>query len=332
MRAGFRSNLAALGAALVAMALFLNCDVVSAQEAPDGWTVFSSQTPDIATLFCANHSREWKVSLDAEKVVISEHRYGGPISTIEYGKGKLEGLNRGEFGGGLWWLDGASKTKLSNDIVHGFVRTQFGTLAFVGLDHMGLRSGKVLVIGGGDIGPPSITVLADLGESPRAFARAPDGSVVLVTSEKIHRIKSPGKIERIRSAEYGLLYPNSVAVLRSGVIYVGMRHFVTRLTPKGSSYEEDWLVPSDCRRFVDLGYRCVCGVMPKELLIERLTVAEAEARLKPFSEFKTKAWENLRRQMQPGDELWTWGHVLRAGGIALVRNGEVVASIYAWIN
>jgi hypothetical protein len=176
------------------------------------------------------------------------------------------------------------------------------------------------------------TVLADLGESPQAFALAPDGSVVLVTSEKIHRIKSPGMIETIRSAKYGLLYPNSVAVLRSGAIYVGMRHFVTRLRPKVSSFEEDWLVPSDCLRFVDLGYRCVCGGMPKELLIERLTVAEAEARLKPFSELTTKGWESLGRQMQPGDELWTWGHVLRTGGIALVRNGEVVASMYAWVN
>lgn len=72
--------------------------------------------------------------------------------------------------------------------------------------------------------------------------------------------------------------------------------------------------------------------MPKEWLIERLTVAEAEARLKPFSPLKTEAWDNLTQQMLPGDELWTWGHVLRAGGIALVRNGEVVASIYAWIN
>jgi hypothetical protein len=72
--------------------------------------------------------------------------------------------------------------------------------------------------------------------------------------------------------------------------------------------------------------------LPKELLIARLTVAEAEARLKPFSEFTTKEWERLRRQMQPGDELWTWGNVLGAGGIALVRNGDPVASIEAWRN
>jgi hypothetical protein len=328
MRAAFRSNLAAPGASLVAMALFLSCDVSSGQEAPDGWTVFSSQTPGLGVLLCANRSREWKVSLDAEKVVISEHRYGGGISMIEYGKGKLEGLDRGEFGGGLWWLEGGSKTKLSNDIVRGFVRTQFGTLAFVGLHPMGpVGSGKVLIIGGGDTGPPTTTLLADLGGYPQAFALAPEGSVVLVTSTKIYRIKSPGAIETIRSAEYEILYPNSVAVLRSGAIYVGMRYFVTRLTPKGSSYKEDWLLPSDCP-----GYRCVCDELPKALLIARLTVAEAEARLKPFSEFTTKEWERLRRQMQPGDELWTWGNVLGAGGIALVRNGDPVASIDAWRN
>jgi hypothetical protein len=149
-------------------------------------------------------------------------------------------------------------------------------------------------------------------------------------------------IEAIGSAEdtaawfggkYGGLYPTSIAVLRSGAIYVGMRHFVTRLTPKGSSYEEDWLVPSDCLRFVHLDFRCACGGLPKELLKVRLTIAEAEDRLKPgFAPFTRKAWDNLRQQMQPSDELWTWRHSRWAGGIALVRNGEVVASFNAMIN
>jgi hypothetical protein len=101
-------------------------------------------------------------------------------------------------------------------------------------------------------------VLVDLGESPHAFALAPDGSVVLVTSTKIHRIKSPGVIETIHNAAYSLLYPTSVVALRSGEIYVGMRHFVTRLTPTGSSYEEEWLVPTDCLSFVEQDYRCGC--------------------------------------------------------------------------
>ena len=100
--------------------------------------------------------------------MVSEGRDDSVMSRIEYGTGKREGLDIGEFGGGLWRFDGASKTKISDENVRGFARTQFGTLAFVGLDHMGFRSGKVLIISGGDIGPPSTTVLADLGQSPHA--------------------------------------------------------------------------------------------------------------------------------------------------------------------
>jgi hypothetical protein len=88
--------------------------------------------------------------------------------------------------------------------------------------------------------------------------------------------------------------------------------------------------------------------MPRQWLIERLTVAEAEACYtpppddraerhpelkKPFG-FKNAEWEELKKQMQPGDELWTWekrpwpGY----GGIALVRNREVVEAIWTWIH
>ena len=90
------------------------------------------------------------------------------------------------------------------------------------------------------------------------------------------------------------------------------------------------------------------GIIPMEWLIERLTVAEAEARdtvppdhpaardpklKKPFGS-KNKEWENLKRRIQPGDELWTYekrpwpGY----GGIALVRNRVVVEEIWTWIH
>ena len=86
----------------------------------------------------------------------------------------------------------------------------------------------------------------------------------------------------------------------------------------------------------------------KEWLIERLTIAEAEARhtrptddetaklypeaKRPFGS-KNEEWEDLKRRMQPGDELWTWGSPWPgAGGMALVRRGKVVASFWTWIH
>ena len=86
------------------------------------------------------------------------------------------------------------------------------------------------------------------------------------------------------------------------------------------------------------------GMIPKEWLREQLTVAEAEGRRivppgeraerfpqleKPFGRSNAE-WEKLKRAMQPGNELWTFASPV-AGGIALVRNGEVVNSIMTWI-
>jgi hypothetical protein len=90
------------------------------------------------------------------------------------------------------------------------------------------------------------------------------------------------------------------------------------------------------------------GEMPREWLIERLSVAEAEARFtlppddraerypdlkKPFG-FKNAEWEKLKRQMQPADELWIWEKRPwpGAGGIALMRNRDLVGVIMTWIH
>jgi hypothetical protein len=54
------------------------------------------------------------------------------------------------------------------------------------------------------------------------------------------------------------LYPNSVAVTPDGVIYIGMRLFVVRLTPHAEEYLEQWMVPDSCTRFQIQGLDCVC--------------------------------------------------------------------------
>jgi hypothetical protein len=78
-------------------------------------------------------------------------------------------------------------------------------------------------------------------------------------------------------------------------------------------------------------------VIPRQWLMERLTIAEVED---PYADPRRrvqaadKEWQRLKERMQPGDELWTYekrpwpGY----GGIALVRNRVVVDEIWIWIH
>ena len=89
--------------------------------------------------------------------------------------------------------------------------------------------------------------------------------------------------------------------------------------------------------------------MHKEWLTKRLTVQEVEAERMvrderlgpdpvPFG-FQNDRWRELLAQMQPGDELWefssppdTWAHLCGRAGIALVREGKIVASLVTLMN
>ena len=85
------------------------------------------------------------------------------------------------------------------------------------------------------------------------------------------------------------------------------------------------------------------------MLTRKLTVEEAEARNLvtdeslgqapvPFG-FCNDQWRDLLGQMQPGDEIWefdssreSWEHLCGRSGIALVRDGEIVASVVLVMN
>jgi hypothetical protein len=89
-------------------------------------------------------------------------------------------------------------------------------------------------------------------------------------------------------------------------------------------------------------------MFPREWLVERITLAEAEAAnpgvrgeraqrfpnfAKPFGRLNAQ-WEALKAAMKPGDELWTFSSSVKsfadfAGrrGVVLLRDGEAVAEI-----
>jgi hypothetical protein len=71
---------------------------------------------------------------------------------------------------------------------------------------------------------------------------------------------------------------------------------------------------------------------------DRRSPKRLEALLKPFG-FRNAEWEVLKASMQPTDELWTfssppaaWQALAGRAGIALVRQGKVVATIITLMN
>lgn len=248
--------------------------------APKGWVLYPAPEAESSALQCANHSRrEWKVSLKNDGIEISPFSEGieeslpfkiqpknaiaglaGDRRVKRVSDGWLVGFNAGEFGGALWWFsaDGLKRKKLADDNVVGFADSSLGVLVLVGLAHMRIDDGKVLSVGEGNEGARKVNVLADLKGAPCTFAIESPNSILVLTTDRLVRVLTNGMMEELLSTKYALLYPNSMTLSKSGAIHVGMRHFVTRLTPMNGGYKEEWFVTVDCQRFRLREYDCLC--------------------------------------------------------------------------
>jgi hypothetical protein len=259
---------------------------VQAQNLPSGWTPYPTPKSDSETLRCANYSirREWRVSVSngtLDIAVIPFERGGaqsqvfkkqelppgirrlegmvGRQSTVKLQNGWLLGFDAGEFGGGLRFAsdDGATQM-LNRENVHGFVATPEGVLVLAGLAHMGLDSGKIFVVPYAVKSPRDVRLLVELDGAPEAFTKVSDEAMLVVTTRGVSRISSSGGSELLLRRDLGMLYPNSVAATPDGVIYIGARLFVIRLSPHAGEYLEQWMLPDSCSHFEIRGLDCVC--------------------------------------------------------------------------
>jgi len=173
----------------------------------------------------------------------------GERKSVRVDDGWVVSFNAGEFGAGVWWFspDGARRDKLSGENVVDLVPTTSGLLAFEGLAHRGLTAGKVARLSRAADGRWRSETVLDLGHVPWAVTKDADGSLVVVTSDRLLRvIPSTMKLEVILPhLPWGTAYPNSVAVAPSGTIYVGMRRYVAKVERAGTAYKLRWLVPSE---------------------------------------------------------------------------------------
>jgi hypothetical protein len=269
-----------------AIALLLG---LGASSTPAGFVELPGR-PSRADFNCANYSRTaWTVSVSNGRLSVDPHRgtevedplpftyersgdRAGSRRVVQVDDGWLVGFDAGEFGGGLWWFDRTGEHSLrvrppsnapanKEDVfraenVQGFARLGGEVLVFMGLDHLGGRSGRIFSTthaSGWALRP-----FAVLDASPSAWVI--DGQRLLVFTESgLWEALPENRTRRVHPLDdIGYLYANSMVQDADGAVYAGMRRYVLRLRPSPPGWRETWLVPSDCvqGQVVELECRC----------------------------------------------------------------------------
>jgi hypothetical protein len=251
---------------------------------PPGWIAIAAPAQGSETLTCANLARrEYAVAAGAGGGVdITEHttaaREEAPLPfTIEPSRrnvrehlagrrralavngGFLVGFDAGEFGGALFWFNetGDKRVQLADVNIIGITELRVGVVALSGLAHMGMSEGKLLRVSR-TRDTWSAAPWIDMHGAVEAFVRESSESMLVLSTTGLDRVTACGDVLRLATTNYDVLYPSSMAVDAKGVVYVGMRQFVTRFVPTSDGYREEWLTREDCPHLARKKFECAC--------------------------------------------------------------------------
>lgn len=232
---------------------------------PPGWVAVSPPAANSGAERCANFaSEQWVVSLSADSTTLSITSGGTAPrqDTVRVGQDILAGNDLGEFGGALWHtgpngtrdtirVSGRDPGAFHADNLHAFVRRGDQVFALVGLAHMGLDVGELLYLSHANGGRWEARSALDLRGAPMAFTRISEDTILVVTRDSLLSVAldpvKPTQFALAGNEIWSVTYPSSVVRDRAGVVYIGMRSAVGRLSPEGHDYRGDWLVRSHCR-------------------------------------------------------------------------------------
>ena len=254
-------------------------DAARARSAPAGWVAVDPAKPDSRAAQCGNWARDaWDVSLESDSNTVSFK----PVSakpqtdTLMVDDGIISGDDVGEFGGAIWWqgpdgrrdtlrVEGRESRSFYADNLHGFLRRGGAAYALLGLAHMSLDAGEVVRVSKDSGSAWHARHVMDIGGAPAAFMLMGADSALILTSDSLVAVKFGSTLShRVLhgNPEWAYLYGSSLVRDRAGVIYVGMRSAVARLTPEAAGYREEWLVPAKCRTRVPIQDSASCRCEP----------------------------------------------------------------------
>ncbi len=262
---------------------------------PDGWVVYAKPKPLSREIYCANlaiKGNEWKVGSQNGQLLISNYSayneleqsaklpanlkkillnnmsngvgMHGYLHIEQFANGWLIGSDDGEWGGKLYWLsnEGEQAIELLKDNIRGIISSGDTAFILAGLAHLTIDEGMIYKVSARRDGKLQSEVILDLKAQPQSFVVA-NNSVFILLNDKLLRLEPNGQTSVLAESDYQLLYPNSMAITSSGVIYVGMRLFLVRFVPDGDGFREEWLVRQDCTKFAEKEFECVCKKVAK---------------------------------------------------------------------
>ena len=184
--------------------------------------------------------------------------YSGRRAVLEQPEGVWLGIDRTEFGGGLWWLarSGEPPQRVSQENIRDILLVDGRVTALSGLAFMTWDQGALLQPERDESGAWHFARIIPLDAAPRAHLLDDEGRLWILTGQGVVRFDGEALTE-IHRGRYRGLEPDSIALDAAGRIFMGMRHLVVRLTPaRRGRLHEDWLVPPWCTN-VDLE-TCAC--------------------------------------------------------------------------
>ncbi len=233
-------------------------------DIPAGWLPSAPPQPETEAASCANWARDsWTVALSPDSTMLQirpgESRY---VDTATVRSGRLTSENRGEFGGDVWWEPtNGRRQRIAQINLVAFAPTRAALMGLAGLAHLSINEGRLVRFDQASNGDWSVRTVLDLGAAPEAFTTLADDTLLVVTSGALLTVRAPSHVKAIyRNAVWPYTYATSVVRDRAGIVYVGMRSTVARLSPAPSGLQEEWLVRAECparKKTSDFG-ECSC--------------------------------------------------------------------------
>lgn len=179
-----------------------------------------------------------------------KNNFGGNLYFHQVEDGWLVGVNKGEFGGSLWWFSKNKKQfyKISELHIKGFIQVNGQVYAIEGISHMGPGHGSLIKIYWDRNKKKWISqTFLVLPEAPyAALFDKRSNHIYIVLGHILVKVSLEGKLKVIfQKDKFHWLGANSIVMDSNKDIYIGMNIGVVKLSNIETQPKLEWFIPTE---------------------------------------------------------------------------------------